>query len=434
MVSSQEYHLQAAINAAALGNVKSAHIPTPETIQSSLPYDRLYKPTYSQPSTYIRFSSTVEDCAGCPYNLVEEDEVALKILNQKRGTSPRCTETQFEEVMHFFEETAKSKQPYSAVDNPPVVSYAEMEECFNGDLHPKARIFAKDIYEHWKARRTKSGNRPLAPALKVRNLVPLAIPWTSRKLTYPKFETGRDTDDGDPYVCFRRREVRQVRKTRGRDAQSAEKLRRLRKELEDARQLVAMVRQREMSRKDLLAYEKQIFVQRMEVKEMKRKLSIKDDDEDLINQKVRKARETLELLQALNEIPAKEKTRRTAEPTASDRSITPDPRKSNWPAWRRSNAAGGLPDGQGERDLEGHQGQHRQACKVERRIHRYDSSTTYPNVSPHSRRRVPTCNNARISPNTPGIGIIRTGKIWRFIGQSNLAAAVVRSIAPCAIF
>lgn len=103
-----------------------------------------------------------------------------------------------------------------------------------------------------------------------------------------QFETGQETDDGDPYVCFRRREVRQIRKTRGRDAQSADKLRRLRKELEDARQLVAMVRQREMARKELFSMERQIFTQRSEVKDMKRKLGIKDDDEDLINQKVNK--------------------------------------------------------------------------------------------------------------------------------------------------
>lgn len=80
--------------------------------------------------------------------------------------------------------------------------------------------------------------------------------------------------------------MRQIRKTRGRDAQSAEKLRRLRKELEDARQLVALVRQREVARREMLTMERTLFMQRNEVKEMKRKLNIKDDDEDLINQKV----------------------------------------------------------------------------------------------------------------------------------------------------
>ncbi|TQB68914.1 Enhancer of polycomb-like protein 1 [Monascus purpureus] len=264
-----EIHLQAAINAAARGKVNEAHIPTPETILSNLRYDELYPPIFSQPATYIRFSSTVEDCSGSQYNMIEEDDAFLKIMNQKRDGSSQCTEDEFEEVISFFEETAQLKQPYAAVDNPPVLAYSEMEECMDNDaVEDSVKRFAKDIYVHWKSKRIRTANRPLLPNL--------------------KFETGQDTDDSDPYVCFRRREVRQIRKTRGRDAQSADKLRRLRKELEDARQLVALVRQREVARKEMLAVERQIFVQRSEVKEMKRKLGIKDDDEDLINQKPKK--------------------------------------------------------------------------------------------------------------------------------------------------
>lgn len=126
-----------------------------------------------------------------------------------------------------------------------------------------------------------------------------------------QFETGQDTDDGDPYVCFRRREVRQIRKTRGRDAQSAEKLRRLRKELEDARQLVGMVRQRELARKEILVTERQVFIQRAEVKEMKRKHKIKDDDDDLINQKVREHLAHCSMPD-INTRAAKDEARRTA--------------------------------------------------------------------------------------------------------------------------
>ncbi|QKX60049.1 uncharacterized protein TRUGW13939_07191 [Talaromyces rugulosus] len=263
-----EVHLQAAINAAALGKVSEANIPTPETILSNIQYDELYPPTFSQPATYIRFSSTVEDCCGCPYDLVEEDDVFLKIMNEKKDPEARCTENQFEEVMHFFEETAQTKQPFAAVDNPPVISFEEIEESFDAAVEEHIKIFAKEIYDHWKRRRIEAGNRPLQLAL--------------------KFETGQETDDGDPYVCFRRREVRQIRKTRGRDAQSAEKLRRLRKELEEARQLVGFVRSREVARREMLKNERQIFQQRAQVKDMKRKLNIKDDDEDLINQKPKK--------------------------------------------------------------------------------------------------------------------------------------------------
>ncbi|THC92028.1 hypothetical protein EYZ11_008495 [Aspergillus tanneri] len=260
-----EFHLQVAISATARGKVNDAHIPTPETVLSNLRYDELYPPIFSQPATYIRFSSTVEDCCRCSYNMTDEDDVFLKIFNQKRDAAGRCSEDQFEEVMNFFEETAQAKQPFAAVDNPPVLSFSDLQESMDAAVEDSVRRFAKDMYEHWKSRRMSAGNRSL-----VSNL---------------KFETGQDTDDSDPYVCFRRREVRQIRKTRGRDAQSADKLRRLRKELEDARQLVALVRQRELARKEMLAVERQVFLQRSEVKEMKRKLNIKDDDEDLINQK-----------------------------------------------------------------------------------------------------------------------------------------------------
>ncbi|KAL3495611.1 enhancer of polycomb-like-domain-containing protein [Aspergillus germanicus] len=264
-----EFHLQVAINATAQGKVvNEAHIPTPETVLSNLRYDELYPPVFSQPATYIRFSSTVEDCCGCPYNMTEEDDVFLKIMNEKRDVANRCTEDQFEEVMNFFEETARLKQPFAAVDNPPVLSFAEMQESMDATVEEIVKRFAKDIYDHWKSTRTNNENRPLLASL--------------------KFETGQETDDTDPYVCFRRREVRQIRKTRGRDAQSADKLRRLRKELEDARQLVALVRQRELARKEMLATERVLFLQRAEVKDMKRKLNIKDDDEDLINQKPKK--------------------------------------------------------------------------------------------------------------------------------------------------
>ncbi|BCR88994.1 enhancer of polycomb-like protein 1 [Aspergillus chevalieri] len=263
-----EFHLQAAINATAQGKVNEAHIPTPETILSNVRYDALYPPVFSQPATYIRFSSTVEDCCGCPYNMTEEDDSFLIALNGKRDASNQCTEDQFEEVMHFFEETAQTKQPYAAVDSPPVLSFEEIQESMDAAVEQSVKHFAKDIYPHWKETRIGAGNQALTSSL--------------------KFETGQETDDTDPYVCFRRREVRQIRKTRGRDAQSADKLRRLRKELEDARQLVALVRQRELARKEMLAVERHIFLQRSEVKDMKRKLNVKDDDEDLINQKPKK--------------------------------------------------------------------------------------------------------------------------------------------------
>ncbi|KAF1957413.1 hypothetical protein CC80DRAFT_411021 [Byssothecium circinans] len=256
-----------AAQAAAQGGGKIAqlYIPTPEAVQSKLQYEELYPKRFTQPATYIRFSSTVEDTIGCAYCMTDEDVAWLKTYNKKHKGVP-CSEDEFEQVVNFFEETTQTKQPYASVDNSPVLTYEELERDFDETIGDSGRKFAKDIYEHWKDERLRRGNRPLMPAL--------------------KFETNLETDDADPYVCFRRREVRQVRKTRGRDAQVTEKLKKLRKELEEARYLVAQVKRRELLIRDQLAMDKLIFDQRSAVKEVKRRLSIKtDDDELLINQR-----------------------------------------------------------------------------------------------------------------------------------------------------
>ena len=260
------------------GNVAQVYIPTPETAQSSLPYAQLYQTKFSQPSTFIRFSSTVEDCCGCPYNITDEDDIFLKELNERltsrKGPSLQCSEDLFEVVMYFFEETARTQQPFSSVgEPPPVLSFDEMQNAYDENIDEPARTFAKDIYEHWIALRTKDGNTPIQPGLKLKIM-----------------ESANDADDNDPYVCFRRREVRQVRKTRGRDAQSVEKLKKLRRELEEARQMVALVRQREIAKNEQLVMERQIFEQRAALRKLKRNLpeTYKEGDEDLlINQKVR---------------------------------------------------------------------------------------------------------------------------------------------------
>ena len=171
ILPNREHHLQAALSAsqaAAIGG-KSAtfYIPTPDAVQSQIEYEKLYPLKYSQPTSYLRFSSTVEDCVGCPYDMDEEDDAFLKSMNKKRNASTQCSEVQFEEVMDCFEETAQTKQPFAAVDSPPVLSYDEIESSIDDYLDDHARQFAKDIYEHWKARRLEAANKQLITSLKV---------------------------------------------------------------------------------------------------------------------------------------------------------------------------------------------------------------------------------------------------------------------------
>ena len=69
--------------------------------------------------------------------------------------------------MDLLEKTAQVKQPYAAVDSPPVLSLEEMEPALDDELTDSTRPFVKEIYEHWKTRRLRTNNKPLNPSLKV---------------------------------------------------------------------------------------------------------------------------------------------------------------------------------------------------------------------------------------------------------------------------
>lgn len=203
--------------------------------------------------------------------MTSEDDIFLKSYNQKRSLAQQCTEDNFEKIMEIFEATAALQTPYAAVDNT-VVPFDVMESQLKQGMenNKKALDFAKDIYEYWRSRRQASGNKSIQPIL--------------------KFEIHQDSDDADPYVCFRRRDVRQTRKTRARDFQVVEKLKKLRHELEEGRKLAAMALQREEIKRQQLMAERRVFEMRAKLKDVRQQLGITVDDEILINQKPQKKR------------------------------------------------------------------------------------------------------------------------------------------------
>ena len=111
----------------------------------------------------------------------EEDHTFFKSMDTKHNASTQCSEDQFEEIMNCFEETAQVKQPYAAVDSPPVLSYDEIESSLDDYLDDHVRQFTRNIYEHWKTRRLEAGNRSLITGLKVAR--PLHFVGTDSQLT-----------------------------------------------------------------------------------------------------------------------------------------------------------------------------------------------------------------------------------------------------------
>lgn len=259
--------MQAALAATSTATSdRDGEIPAPPAEESAgIDYDSLYSLYFDKPATYIRFSQTVEECRGCQYDMTTEDDLFLIAYNKSKPPASKLSEDDFEKIMEVFEETADNQAPFAAVDNT-VIPFETMNLALRQQLEQKLQAFSKDIFDFWKTRRQDSGNKPLQPSL--------------------KFETHQDNDDGDPYVCFRRREVRQTRKTRARDTQSTDRLKKLRKELEEARAIVMMASVREATKRELLISDRSIFQQRGILKETKIKLGIKTDDEVLINQKV----------------------------------------------------------------------------------------------------------------------------------------------------
>lgn len=249
------------------GGNDAEEIPAPPAEKTTdIDYNALYSSDFKKPATYIRVSYTVEEVTGCQYDMSSEDETWLKAYNQARPPLSQLSEDDFEKIMEVFEDTAGDTAPFAAVDNT-LIPFETMSAQLKHRIPPKLQNdVAADVYEYWKDRREASGNNSVQPGL--------------------KFETHQENDDADPYVCFRRREVRQTRKTRARDVQSTDKLKKLRKELEEARQLVTLAYSRECQKRDMIAIENAIFTQRYDVKVLKTGLHIKGDDDDFINQKV----------------------------------------------------------------------------------------------------------------------------------------------------
>ncbi|KAI1180909.1 enhancer of polycomb-like-domain-containing protein [Nemania sp. FL0916] len=263
-----EYHLQNALKGVGASVDNEIPVPPPQNSVEA-DYDELYPVPYVEPRNYIKSSDTVEETLrGSLYDMTIEDDDFLRIYNAKRSANNHLSEDDFERIMEIFEDTAAESAPFADVDNT-FVPYELMSSAINHHIREKsAQVHGKSIYEYWRARRHDTGNKSLHPSL--------------------KFEKHQEHDDMDPYVCFRRREVRQTRKTRARDVQVADKLKKLRKELEDGRQLVVFAHKREVLKRELLKTDKLVYEQRAKLKETKIKLNIKADDDDLVNTKPQK--------------------------------------------------------------------------------------------------------------------------------------------------
>jgi hypothetical protein len=84
--------------------------------------------------------------------------------------------------------------------------------------------------------------------------------------------------DNDPYVCFRRREIKLQRKVRRSDTLALDKLRKLKGDMASVKEILELVKQREQTRKEILTIEHVIFEKRIHLRRLKRFLGVNTPD------------------------------------------------------------------------------------------------------------------------------------------------------------
>lgn len=121
---------------------------------------------------------------------------------------------------------------------------------------------ASRIHSHWKSRKETRKGLSIIPRL--------------------NFD---ETKEDDPYLCFRRRDIKVVRKTRVKDTTPIARLEQVQGELTQATLLVKMVLQREKDKQRLLRVEREISDSRMGLLDVKRRfptLPITAEEEGLL--------------------------------------------------------------------------------------------------------------------------------------------------------
>ncbi|GAA6003382.1 hypothetical protein JCM10207_000307 [Rhodosporidiobolus poonsookiae] len=299
-----EVHLQAVIASTAAQVSRGgshgkkpaqAYIPTRGTTEiPDAEFRALYRSGYVDPFSYIRFSDTVEDCRkGADYTMDDDDEDWLEEFNAQiaartaapaangdddasgrrtkgkaaadgpsSGLTAPLSEDDFEWIMEVFETVTDQKAPMAHVNTNLLPPLDDFDDAFHDVLKPhlaKLRPYATDVFPHWRERRVARGGKPVIP-----------------QLDYD------ESNENNPYVCFRRREPKTSRKTRRSDQQNLERLIRLRNDLYAAHALMVKVHERERLKLDGIEVEKRVFEERCAMRELKRRLNEPDGDEELL--------------------------------------------------------------------------------------------------------------------------------------------------------
>ncbi|GBE89019.1 Enhancer of polycomb-like protein [Sparassis crispa] len=333
-----EHHLQAVLFAAATRHQAGSRstraasekekaapaIPTPDSTGLVDNYEELYhSDRWKDPHSYVKSSDTVEEACsfaltnGFIYYMDERDKEWLDKNNEEargEGTSAQgalsaagtrsgrsakakgkepevaqpvvMTEDEFELVMALFEKVTHEKTEFlhhGLEQGGPFPPFSDYQETFGSPLTPvmfalfavpdwippPAQLFrfARVVYPYWRERRSERRGHRIIPTVNL-----------------------DETDTlNESYICFRRREIKAIRKTRAQQTTYSDKMTRLQGELNTSVELAKNVLRREHLKRETAIQGHSVWDKRLSLVDLKRKYSSLGgkEDEELLHDRER---------------------------------------------------------------------------------------------------------------------------------------------------
>ncbi|KAI5116776.1 hypothetical protein M0805_008731 [Coniferiporia weirii] len=346
-----EHHLQAVLSAAShrattlaqksahaattdrgskQGEGSTAFIPVPDAAGVVDDFADLYPPgRWAEPATYVKFSLTVDDCIPCSladgftYVMDERDAEWLDKNNQEargEGTSTQTSsssgtttrsgslhrsakakgkeaepiapvsmgESEFELVMGLFEKVTNDNTPFLHV------SFQQQHGTSIPPFADYNDIFANELPHSFFATYMRPTDIPI-PSTLVRMARAVYPHWRDRKIEreghriMPALNFDESDSKNESYICFRRREIKAIRKTRTAQVSSSDKLLRLKSELTHASELARNIMKREMLKRVGHVEAKAVWERRMALVDLRRRFPAfaGRDEEELLFDKER---------------------------------------------------------------------------------------------------------------------------------------------------
>ncbi|KAL8267523.1 hypothetical protein R6Q59_004867 [Mikania micrantha] len=225
-----------------------SEIPTPEYVIVDT-YEKDYSPTFSQPASYLRARGARAEIGDfVEYDLDNDDENWLKEFNKERMALPA---EKFETILFKLEVLDHKARERAGIITPTLGSPVPVLLAFDPAVEALQALSIQygvfqSIYNYWKEKR----ERWLKPIL--------------RRLQPPP-----PVNDTNPYNVFRPREkahrlhTRRMQR-RENNVQSFEKLRLVRRNLDQAKNLLEAVIKREEKKRDVM--ESEVSLQRIQMK------------------------------------------------------------------------------------------------------------------------------------------------------------------------